>query len=147
MAALQADQGADSSQSLRVTLTPPCPPDHRSPFTAAMFCLLLALCVLAGSISAEHYTCTWQPGKEVPTTYSFKHYCAATIASREDQDKVGFACVAGGVGKESTEVGAPRRSSRSSTIAEPLLTSQGADWGYFHPNLLEVCEWARVPQA
>ena len=120
MAALQADQGADSSQSLRVTLTPPCPPDHRSPFTAAMFCLLLALCVLAGSISAEHYTCTWQPGKEVPTTYSFKHYCAATIASREDQDKVGYACVAGGVGKESTKAVSMARNWRFTADTDPV---------------------------
>lgn len=85
-----------------------------------MLSLLLAIFVLACSISAEHYTCTWQIGKDVPTTYSFKHYCAAKIASREDQDKAGYACAAGGVGKESTKAVSMARIWRFTADTDPV---------------------------
>lgn len=82
----------------------------------------LLFLLLAGALAlhaaATHFTCTWQIGPLQPTNYGFQHYCAASIAEPHSDDVAVFKCEAGS--------------------ANDLAGVQVADYGIFHPNLLEL---------
>lgn len=69
---------------------------------------LLLLAVFACSAWATHYTCSWQPGRAVPSEYKYKHYCSATIGYHWEKTNAIYKCQAGGVGAENTWVASIR---------------------------------------